>query len=159
MLLRLILCLIFMTLPVKAEEVVLGLSQDQVAITATFDGDQILVFGAVKRESPIPDGPPLEVAIAVSGPTEPVLVRKKNRRFGIWINTESVLVDSAPSFYKVATSAPFGTVLSDVQDLEHRVSIDRAIHSVGATIVSGDAQDFAKAVVRIREGQDLYEVV
>ncbi|WP_323784168.1 TIGR02186 family protein, partial [Leisingera sp.] len=48
------------------EEVVLGLSQDRVAITATFDGSEILVFGAVKRESPIPSGEPLEVIVTVS---------------------------------------------------------------------------------------------
>ncbi len=157
--LRLALCLLLMTLPAKAEEVVLGLSQNEVAITATFDGSQILVFGAVKREAPIPDGPPLQVAVAVSGPSEPVLVRRKDRRFGIWVNTESVLLDSAPTFYKVATSAPFDRVLTDVQDLEHRVSVDRAIQSVGATIFSGGAQDFADAVVRIRESQELYQIV
>lgn len=161
--LRALLCLLFLTLPARAEEVVLGLSQDEVAITATFDGSQILVFGAVKRESPIPTGPPLQVVVAVSGPSEPVLVRRKERRFGIWINTDSVLVDSAPSFYKVATSAPFDTVLTDVQDLQYRVSIERAIQSVGATFGtaagSGGAQDFTQAVMRIRESQDLYKIV
>ncbi|MEO0752232.1 MAG: TIGR02186 family protein [Pseudomonadota bacterium] len=161
--LRALLCLLILTLPARAEEVVLGLSQDEVAITATFDGSQILVFGAVKRESPIPTGPPLQVVVAVSGPSEPVLVRRKDRRFGIWINTDSVLVDSAPSFYKVATSAPFDTVLTDVQDLQYRVSIERAIQSVGATFGtaagSGGAQDFTQAVMRIRESQDLYKIV
>ncbi|MEL7014114.1 MAG: TIGR02186 family protein [Pseudomonadota bacterium] len=161
--LRLVFCLLLLTLPAKAEEVVLGLSQDEVAITATFDGSQILVFGAVKREKPIPVGPPLQVAVAVSGPSEPVLVRRKSRRFGIWVNTDSVLIDSAPSFYKVATSAPFDTVLTDVQDLQYRVSIDRAIQSVGATFGtatgSGGAQDFTEAVKRIRGSKDLYKIL
>ena len=40
------------------EEVVLGLSQDRVAITANFDGSEILIFGAVKREAPIPQDDP-----------------------------------------------------------------------------------------------------
>ncbi|MEO0371845.1 MAG: TIGR02186 family protein, partial [Pseudomonadota bacterium] len=73
--LRLTLCLLLLALPARAEEVVLGLSQDEVAITATFDGSQILVFGAVKREEPIPAGPPLQVVVAASGPSEPLLVR------------------------------------------------------------------------------------
>ena len=161
--LRALVCLLLLSLPAKAEEVVLGLSQDEVAITATFDGSQILVFGAVKREAPIPPGPPLQVVIAVSGPSEPVLVRRKERRFGIWVNTDSVLVDSAPSFYKVATSAPFAEALTDVQDLQYRVSIDRAIQSVGATFGtaagSGGAQDFTEAVKRIRESNELYKIV
>lgn len=161
--LRVLLCLVLLTLPARAEEVVLGLSQDEVAITATFDGSQILVFGAVKRQKPIPPGPPLQVVVAVSGPSEPVLVRRKERRFGIWVNTDSILIDSAPSFYKVATSAPFDTTLTDVQDLQYRVSIERAIQSVGATFGtaagSGGAQDFTEAVIRIRTNKDLYKIV
>ena len=156
---RLALILLLLALPARAEEVVLGLSQDEVAITANFDGSQILVFGAVKREEPIPDGPPLEVVVAISGPSEPVTVRRKERRFGIWVNTDSVLVDSAPSFYAVATSNDFENAMTDVEDLRHRVSIERAIRSVGAAMHIRGAQDFADAVVRIRENSGLYKVV
>ena len=49
------------------EDVVLGLSQDRVRITASFDGSEILVFGAVKRESPISDVP-LDVIVTLAGP-------------------------------------------------------------------------------------------
>jgi uncharacterized protein (TIGR02186 family) len=156
---RLLVLLLFLALPARAEEVVLGLSQSEVAITANFDGSHILVFGAVKREVPIPDGPPLQVVVAVSGPSKPVLVRRKERRFGIWVNTDSVLVDSAPSFYAVATSGPFDEVLTDVEDLRHRVSIERAIRSVGAAMHIRGAQNFADAVVRIRERSGLYKIV
>ncbi len=140
------------------EEVVLGLSQNRVAITADFDGSEILIFGAVKRETPIPDSDPLEVIVTVSGPSSPVLVRRKEQKFGIWVNVDSVLVDSAPSFYAVATSGPFTSVLSDTEDLRHRVSIKRAIRSVGAAMNIRGAQDFADAVVRIRQEEGLYSL-
>ena len=56
MLWRLALVFVMAALPLRAEEaVVLGLSRDQVAITATFEGSDILIFGAVKREVAIPD--------------------------------------------------------------------------------------------------------
>lgn len=151
-----LLLFVLATLPARAEEVVLGLSQDKVAITANFDGSDILVFGAVKREEPIPEGPPLEVVVTISGPSQPVLVRRKERRFGIWINTDSVLVDAAPSFYAVATSGPFGEVLTNVEDLRHRVSVERAIRSVGAAMGVTGAQEFADAVIRIRRNEGLY---
>jgi len=51
--LRVALVLCLAAVPLRAEEVVLGLSKDQVAITATFEGSDILIFGAVKREAPI----------------------------------------------------------------------------------------------------------
>ena len=55
--LRLALLMCLATLPLRAEEVVLGLSRDRVAITATFEGSDILIFGAVKREAPISEVP------------------------------------------------------------------------------------------------------
>ncbi|WP_120500288.1 TIGR02186 family protein [Roseovarius sp. EL26] len=142
-----------------AEEVVLGLSKDEIAITATFDGSELLVFGAVKRDTPVPEGPPLEVVVAISGPSEPVVVRRKSRKLGIWVNTSSVVIDSAPSFYAVATSGPFSDVMSDSSDLEHRVSIGRAIRSIGASILNSGTPEFVDAVIRIRENEGLYKIV
>lgn len=154
------LCLLSLSVAGAAakEEVVLGLSQDRVAITANFDGSDILIFGAIKRETPIPDGDPVQVIVAVSGPSEPVMVRRKERKFGIWVNVDSVLVDRAPSFYAVATSASFADTITSTEDLRHRVSIERAIRSVGADMHIEAAQDFAEAVVRIREDSGLYSI-
>ena len=124
-------CLVMATVA-SAENVVLGLSQRSVSITTNFDGSEILIFGAIKRETALPEGDPIQVVIAVSGPSQPLTVRRKDKRFGIWINTAEVEVDSAPAFYAIATSAPFAEALTNTQDLRHRVSIPRAIRSVGA---------------------------
>lgn len=153
-----VLCLLCLPAAATEEQVVLGLSQDRVAITANFDGSEILIFGAIKREAPIPPGPPVEVIVTVAGPSEPVTVRRKERRLGIWVNTDSVLVDLAPSFYAVATSAPFKEIITDTEDLRHRISIERAIRSVGAAMHIEGAQEFAEAVVRIRENEGLYSI-
>ena len=100
MLRRLIILLALLAQPAIGEEVVAGLSQSRISISTNFDGSEILIFGAVKREKAIPDDP-LQVVIAVEGPSEPIDVRRKERRFGIWINTDMVEVDRAPSFYAV----------------------------------------------------------
>lgn len=151
--------ILFLLMPLTslAEEVVLGLSSDQVSITTRFDGDEILIFGAVKREAPIPGGPPLEVIITVAGPSEPVTVRRKERRFGIWVNTDTVEVDAAPSFYAVASSAPLSEVLNSTDDLRHKISIPQAIRSVGAPSTIENAETFSDAVIRIRKSENLYQ--
>ncbi|RKF14093.1 hypothetical protein D6850_13060 [Roseovarius spongiae] len=143
--------------PLGAEEVVLGLSKDRIAINTTFDGSDILLFGAIKRETPIPEGE-LGVVVAVAGPSEPLDVRRKERRFGIWVNVDAVEVDSAPSFYAVATSGAWSEVLSEVEDLRHKISIPRAIRSVGAPSAVKDAQSFTDAVIRIRKAQGAYKI-
>jgi len=155
--LRIFLAFVFLVLPVHAEEVVLGLSSDKVAITATFEGSDILIFGAVKREAPIAEAP-LDVIITVAGPSLPVTVRRKDRRLGIWVNTEMVELDAAPSFYAVATTGPLDKVLSNTEDLRHRVSIGRAIRSVGAATMAEDAQRFSDALIRIRRDKNAYQM-
>lgn len=145
-------------LPAGAEEVVAGLSQTRVAITTNFSGSEILIFGAVKREAPMPEGAPLHVAVTVAGPSAPVTVRRKDRRFGLWINTDAVRIDAAPSFYAVATTGPMGTVLSDTEDLRHKVSIPRAIRAVGTSEEAADPESFIDALIRIRTGNGLYQV-
>ena len=159
MLLRAMLIVLCLALPARAEDIVLGLSQDEVAISTRFDGSDILVFGAVKRDVPVPDGPPLGVIVAIAGPSEPVMVRRKERRFGIWVNTDEVEIDAAPSFYAVAASGALGDVLSDTEDLRHRISIPRAIRSVGAPAGIDDATSFTDALVRIRSTRGLYQLL
>ena len=155
--LRALLLLLALSLPAQAEEVVAGLSQNRISITTNFDGSEILIFGAVKRESPIPDDAPLEVIITVAGPSAPVVVRRKDRRFGIWINVESAEVDHAPSFYAVATTAPWADVLRDTDDLRHKISVRRAIRAVGVASMVEDVDAFTDALVRIRESRDLFQ--
>ena len=141
------------------EDVVLGLSRNVISISANFDGSDILIYGAVKRETPIPPETELGVVITVEGPYVPLTVWRKERRFGIWVNTEAVEVDLAPSFYAVATSAPFTSVMSHVEDLRHRVSVPRAIRSVGAPISVEDTQASSEAVIRIRDADGRYQLL
>lgn len=153
---RVVLLWLALALPASAEAVVAGLSQARVSITANFDGSEILVFGAVRREAPPPDDPPLEVVVTVSGPPSPVDIRHKTRRFGIWINTEAVQIDSAPHFYAVASTGPLFDVISHTEDLRHRISIPRGIRSVGAPPEVEDAARFSEALIRLRQRSALY---
>jgi uncharacterized protein (TIGR02186 family) len=140
------------------EEIVLGLSSDQVSINTNFDGSEILIFGAVKRTTAIQDNPPLQVIITVAGPSEPVTVRRKEKRFGIWVNIDAVDVDEAPSFYAIATSTLLGLSLSETEDQRHKVSIPQAIRSVGAPDNIMDSETFTEALIRIKTASDQYQL-
>lgn len=153
----LFLVMLLFAAPVMAlETVVAGLSQNRVSITANFDGTGILIFGAVKRESPPPKNATLQVVIEVSGPSSPVTVRRKQRVFGIWVNTDSIEIDSAPSFYTVASTAPLAEILSNTEDLRHRISVKHLIRSVGAPDNISNPETFSEALIRIRQKNGLY---
>lgn len=133
-----------------------GLSRDTINITANFEGSEITIFGAVSRIAPAPEGD-LGVIITIEGPSLPVAVRRKDRRFGIWVNTDAIEVDAAPSFYAVATTDMFGDVITATEDLRHQVSIPNAIRAVGIGVSDGEA--FTDALIRIRESEDLYQLI
>lgn len=145
--------------PAAGEEIVAGLSQNRVSITADFDGSELIIYGAVKRDSPIPAGSPLEVIVTVEGPSTPLTIRRKERVAGIWINRDKALVDAAPSFYAVVTTGPLQSILSNTEDLRHRVSIPRAIRAVGLSSEVADPQEFVDSLLRIRQSEDRYRLL
>lgn len=154
---RLVALLLLIAAPVLAqEEIVLGMSQDRVRITTNFDGSDLLIFGAVKRESPITE-PPLDVIVTVAGPSTPVTVHQKARRLGIWVNAETVKYTAAPSFYAVATTGPLSDILRHTEDLRHSISIPRMIRTVGAASMTKNPQSYAEALIRIRSDRNHYQ--
>ncbi|SFR08226.1 TIGR02186 family protein [Poseidonocella sedimentorum] len=146
-----------LALPALAEQVVLGLSRDRVQITTTFDGSDILIFGAVKREAPAPEDP-MDVVISVQGPSTPVTVRRKSRRFGIWINTDTVEVGRAPSFFAIATTSPIEDTLLRIEDMRERVSLDRAISGWRWIDDVEEPLEFLDALKRIRFEEGRYTI-
>ncbi|MDB2407111.1 TIGR02186 family protein [Jannaschia sp.] len=154
--LRILLILLAFALPATAEEVVADLSQDRVSISTSFDGSEILVFGAIKRSAPAPSQPPLAVIITLAGPDESVIVRRKDRRAGIWVNVEGVEVERAPSFYAVASTLPLDEALSRTEDLRWRISTRQKLRAVGAASMADDAPAFLDALIRVRQADGTY---
>jgi uncharacterized protein (TIGR02186 family) len=139
------------------ETVVTGLSTDRIALTARYDGSEILVFGAIRREAPNPPGTPApDVVILLKGPPKSVIVRRKERRFGIWINTEAVRVRGAPSFYAVASTRPLDGLLTETERLRHEIGMDQAARRVEGVAGLEDTSSFTEALARIRGKQGLY---
>lgn len=151
------LVLLLCAAPVQAqEEVVAGLSQDSVALTVNFVGSDILIFGAVRRDGAIPDGP-LDVIVTVEGPPQEATIWRKARRAGIWVNAESHEVRAAPSFYAVASTAPLVDILSPEADLVYRISTRLAIFEARSSGEVADPAAFSEALIRIRKNEGLYQ--
>lgn len=141
-----------------SETIVAGLSQNRVSITANFDGSEILIYGAVKRDAPAPGDSRLEMIITVQGPNVPLVIRRKEKRAGIWLNTSSVMIDAAPSFYVVTSTGPMADILSGTDDLRHRITIPLAISAVGISAEAENSPEFVEALLRIRQNEDRYRV-
>lgn len=144
----------------QAEDVLADLSQNNVSITTSFEGSDIFVFGAVSRTAPAPaDRGPLEVIVKVIGPSAPVMVRRKERVLGIWVNTDAVEVDRAPHFVAMATTAPLREILSFTDGMRHEIGYEHVVRLIDAPGDIEDVQAFREAVIRIREEEGLYRAL
>ncbi|CAM3159006.1 conserved hypothetical protein [Paracoccus aminovorans] len=142
--------------PPPPEQIVAGLSREDVDITTNFDGSEIIIYGAIKRERPIPRDNPLDVIVTVEGPARAVTVRHKERRLGVWVNTGRVGIGSAPSFYVVATTRPLQRILKPEQDQRFRISIPLAMRAFAGNADVPDVVPYTEAFVRLRENADMY---
>ncbi|MEM1373924.1 MAG: TIGR02186 family protein [Pseudomonadota bacterium] len=157
---RLLLALMFSLCALASaanETIVADLSQRRVAITTNFSGSEILIFGAVRRDGPRTSLSPLDVIITVAGPPSPVTVRKKDRVAGIWVNADEAEIDSAPSFYAVLSSKPISDLISETEDLRHRITTPQVIRAVDVGAESG-ADTFVDALIRIRRNEGTYQL-
>ncbi len=161
--LRALALVLLLALPAAApaqESVVTGVSTDNISLNANFDGSELFVFGAVRRDAPPPtDSGPLDIIITVKGPPRAVTVRRKDRRFGIWVNNATVVVRAAPSFYAIASTRPTDAILDQTDRLRYGIGMDEAVRRVSGHPTIADTASFTDAVVRIRERTGSYSVL
>lgn len=74
------------------------ISQNAVEIHASFNGAQLLVFGARNQ--------PGDLVIAVRGPERNLLLRRKERIAGMWMHVEQQKYNHIPLFYTLASTQP-----------------------------------------------------
>ncbi len=91
--------------PALAAPLVADLSKHLVAITTGFSGTEVLLFGAIEDEG--------DVVVIVRGPPEKIVMHRKRRIAGIWVNTASITFKSVASFYAVASSRPLQDIASE----------------------------------------------
>ncbi|TPI14956.1 TIGR02186 family protein [Mesorhizobium sp. B4-1-3] len=90
-----------------AESIQIGLSTDAISITAGFSGADLTIFGSLENPDPlIARQGRYDVVVVLEGPPRPVVVRRKDRVLGVWINLDSETFENVPVSYSVATTRP-----------------------------------------------------
>jgi uncharacterized protein (TIGR02186 family) len=90
------------------ETIQIGLSTDRFSITSDFGGADLTIFGALDNIDPLTSHQGrYDVIVVLEGPARPLVVWKKSRVLGMWINTQSETFAAVPSSYSVATTRAF----------------------------------------------------
>jgi len=128
-------------LAMAAERLVADLDNHLVAITAGFTGTELLLFGSIDGDG--------EVVVVVHGPKEEVVVRRKDRVAGIWVNQDEMTFRSVPAFYHMATSAPVAALeLPETAMKRHQIGVQHIRLRVAPDQDLTEREAFAEAIVR-----------
>ncbi|MBX6375406.1 MAG: TIGR02186 family protein [Acetobacteraceae bacterium] len=125
------------------------LSQRRVEITTGFTGADILVFGSTER---LIGENSDEVLVVASGPPQPMVVRRKVKILGFWVNGPSATFPQVPGFYAISGTRPAWQMLPEDVRQSGRLGLDALpLRALGA---QGPA--FRAALLELKKNAGLW---
>lgn len=146
--------------PAAAERLVVSLSNQRVAVTSNFVGEDLVLFGTVEADpGKTLAGGNYDLVVTVSGPPETLRTRRKQRVLGIWVNADSREFVRVPSYLAILSNRPIADIAKPEVLRRLQVGLDNFLltQRIGPDIADTVANDpFRKAFVRLKEEQYLY---
>ena len=78
-------------------DLVVQLDDPHIQIGSNFFGEELLIFGAFNNS----DLSKSDIIIKVRGASKTISVRRKAKKYGIWMNSQNTVVDNVPSYYAI----------------------------------------------------------
>ena len=132
------------------------ISDRQVQIRYSFTGAQLLLFGAVVYPGGRAPSRPVDIAVVLRGPVQPILVREKQKIAGIWMNADSNRFRSAPSFYAVASSRPVKDLVDERTAAIYELGLHNLQLSPGGGALPDKERRFEAGLLDLRRREGLY---
>ena len=117
--------------PAGAERLIATVAPSKISISANYSGGHIVVFGAI-ADGKTPSRS-YDAVVTVTGPRQDLIVRRKERVLGVWINRTSRTYIAVPSFLAVSANRPFDAIASTETlryrriGLKHNIFLDQSV--------------------------------
>lgn len=143
----------------RAEQLIVSISNNRITVTTNYSGGELVLFGSIEREAGAAVRPGYDLVVTVRGPRADMVTRRKERKLGIWVNTDSRQFINVPGYLAVFANRPLEAIASADTQRRQQLGMNNILltQRVGADygdVVPDDA--FRSAFVRLREGQGLY---
>jgi uncharacterized protein (TIGR02186 family) len=133
---------------VHGNALIADLSKHLVAITTGFTGADVLLFGTIDGEG--------DIAVVVRGPNEDVVVRRKQRMAGIWVNRRNLTFRRVPAFYAVATTREITDFAPDSVLSRHQIGAEHLRFDRPQRADDAEIREFREALLRNKRTAGLY---
>ena len=103
---------------ILGDQAYFDLSDNEIEIQTNFNGKEVIIFGLTD--------PKFDTILVIKGPSKNTKVQKKERLFGLWINTKRIIYKDLPSIFFIASSSPINKILNEEAIFESLISFKRA---------------------------------
>jgi uncharacterized protein (TIGR02186 family) len=144
----------------QAERLIVSVSNHRVTVTPNYSGEELVLFGSVEKDATTPaHRAGYDLVVTISGPRADMVTRRKERRFGIWINTDYRQFLQVPSYLALFANRQFDAIASPEVERRQQLGLNNVLltQRVGpdyADVVPNDA--FRSAFVRLQSEHGLY---
>jgi uncharacterized protein (TIGR02186 family) len=130
-------------------------------VTSGFTGTEIVIFGSVVHSrQPSAEAGYYDVIVVLEGMPTPLLARRKSNVAGLWVNTDSVGFESAPSYYAIASTRPIEEIADNALLEKNAIGLDFVRLAPAAKSVidtqPAELKAYKEAVIRLKEKEGLY---
>ena len=147
--------------PGAKESVEADVSARTIAVTSSFNGTEIVIFGAIDgSQQPSPESGYYDVVIVVEGAPGRFVVRRKSNVAGLWLNTASATFDNVPSFYAVTSTRPIDEIAPEEYRALHGIGLQhlKFTPAIGQShpLSNEDIKEYREAIIRLKRTSKLY---
>lgn len=148
--------------PGHRETIEADVSSRSVAVTTSFIGSEIIVFGTINNSrQPSAESGYYDVVVVVEGTHTPLVARRKSNVGGIWVNSASVRFSSLPSYYAIASTRPIDEIAEADVLFSHDIGFEHVPMRPTATprlstMTDREIRDFQQAIVRLKQKDRLF---
>ena len=132
------------------------ISQSRVDIVYSFAGAELLVFGAIQYPGGITPEVRPDMVIVLRGPPQSITVRRKSRILGLWLNTDSLRFETAPSFFRAASTRPVADLVDEQTAAIYELSPEYLQLSPTGTLDPGKIDRFEAGLLTTRTQEAMF---
>src|SRR5581483_8244530 len=111
-----------------AERLIVSVSNHRVTVTPNYSGEELVLFGAVEKDAASPStARTYDLVVTVLGPRADMVTRRKERKFGIWVNTDYRQFLNVPSYLALFANRPFEDIASSDVERRQQLGLDNVL--------------------------------
>ncbi|AWN52533.1 TIGR02186 family protein [Methylobacterium sp. 17Sr1-1] len=144
--------------PARAESLVVSLSFNRLAVTSTYAGTSVAVFGAIERDGQAAArSGGYDVVATIRGPRQALTVREKEALGPVWVNRGQQKFAEVPSFLAVLSSRPLAEIADEPTRRRLRLGLTAIVAAPDLTLAAPAPDDpFRRALLRLRRRERLF---